>query len=108
MKAPNYLKGEARKYWYSHAKRLADAGILTDADVESFALLCMTWGMIQELQAKPGAEHYREMTQYNNLIKQYLPLAKQFGMLPRDRKASKIDAPNDPAELLAKKMNEGD
>lgn len=89
---PIPLAGEALTFWRSHYRRLKRSGILTRADVESFAVLCLTWGKIQSLAAiEPGADNYREMIQLINLVKQYQSLAKQFGLLPRERKAAKMD-----------------
>ena len=55
-------------------------------------MLCLTWGKLQDLAGvRPGADTYREMIQLMNLLKQYQALAKQFHLLPRDRKAAKAD-----------------
>jgi phage terminase small subunit len=90
---PIPLSGEALAFWARHAGRLAAAGILTDADRESFAVLCLTWAKVLTLSAfEPGAGHYREMVQLTNLLKQYQALARQFGLLPRERRAAKMDA----------------
>lgn len=99
MEPPVPLDGPARVYWDRHANRLKAAGTLTDADTESFALLCVTWGMLCRLQkVRPGAKRFRELIQFTNLQKQYQALAKQFGLLPRDRKASKMAAGPEPAK----------
>lgn len=91
MKPPIELSGEALAYWKAHSRKLKDAGILTDRDVHSFALLCRIWGMLQALDTEPGNENYRAMIQFTNLSKQYAALAKQFGLLPRDRKAANME-----------------
>lgn len=91
MKPPIELTGESLVYWKAHSKKLKDAGILTDRDVHSFALLCRIWGMMQELDAQPGSQNYRAMIQFTNLSKQYAALAKQFGLLPRERKAANME-----------------
>ena len=94
--APVKLEGEAKRYWQEHARPLTDAGILTERDVDSFALLCRVWGMLCELDSGPGADNFRTMNQFVNLSKQYQSLAKQFGLLPRERKSAKMDI--EPAE----------
>jgi len=89
---PFPLSATARDFWDRHNGRLRAAGVLTDADVESFLLLCQVWGKLQALDAvAPGPERYREMIQYTNLSKQYFTLARQFGLLPRERKAAKME-----------------
>ena len=91
---PIPLAGEALKFWRKHFRPLADRGILTEADLESFAVLCVTWSKLVALSGiEPGPEAYREMIQLTNLTKQYQALARQFGLLPRERKQAKMDAP---------------
>ncbi len=88
--SPIKLSGEAAAFWQRHHDRLVERGILTDADLDTFALLCITWEKLVGLQAVPaGPDNYREMVQFTNLNKQYQSLAKQFGLMPRDRKAGK-------------------
>jgi hypothetical protein len=66
--------------------------VLTSSDANSFTILCYTYGMIAELShIKPGADNYREMVQVGRLLKEYQSLAKQFGLLPRERKQSKMN-----------------
>lgn len=85
------LTGPAREYWDRHAPRLAAAGVLTESDRDAMTLLCQTWARVQVLdQVEPGPDNYREAIQYTNAVKQYERLAKQFGLLPRERKAAKM------------------
>lgn len=86
------LTGEAREFWNRHYWRLKRARVLTKADPDSFALLCLVWGQLYALSGiQPGADAFREMIQFTNLTKQYQALAKQFGLLPRERKAAKME-----------------
>jgi phage terminase small subunit len=89
---PSSLRGEALAFWDRHAGRLRDAGILTPADLDSFVLLCRTHALLDALHAvvEPGADAFREMIQLVNLTKQYVALARQFGLLPRERKQAKM------------------
>lgn len=89
---PIALDYESRAFWNKHYRRLKRAGVLTSADVDSFAVLCMTFGKVQQLSGiAPGAANYREMIQLTNLLKQYQALAKQFALLPRERKQAKME-----------------
>lgn len=93
MEAPLPLNKTAREFWDRHHDRLRAAGLLTDADVDSFAVLCVTWSKLAAISAsEPGAGMFREMVQLNQLLKQYHAYAREFGLLPRDRKRSKLDA----------------
>jgi hypothetical protein len=92
MEPPVPLTGHALSFWDRHAPRLEAAGILTAADAESFAVLCLTWDKLVALSAyPPGADSFREMVQLVNLKKQYHAYAKQFGLMPRERRAAKMD-----------------
>lgn len=89
---PIPLAGDARRFWEKHYRRLKRAGVLTRADVESFALLCVVWGRIQALTAIPvELESFRTPIALDRLLKQYHAYAKQFGLLPRERKAAKME-----------------
>lgn len=89
---PIPLKTDARRFWDKHYRRLKRAGVLTGADVESFALLCVVWGKIQELAAVSlDLETFRTPIQLDRLLKQYHSYAKQFGLLPRDRRQAKME-----------------
>lgn len=89
---PIPLAGEALRFWQKHYRRLKRAGVLTAADVESFALLCVVWGRIQDLQSRPWVEDdFRSPIQLDRLLKQYHAYAKQFGLLPRERKQSRME-----------------
>ncbi|MDY3558111.1 P27 family phage terminase small subunit [Gemmata sp. JC673] len=88
---PVPLTQHARAYWDRHYARLEEAGVITAADAESFALLCVVWGKIQELQALPAsAGDFRTPISLDRLLKQYHAYAKQFGLLPQARKQSKM------------------
>lgn len=99
MSPPLPLNSVARAFWDRHHDRLQAAGLLTDADVDSFAVLCVTWSKLTVVaQSEPGAEQFREMVQLNQLLKQYQAYAREFGLLPRDRKRSKLDAEAPPTK----------
>jgi len=44
LKAPAYLKGDARREWQRVAPALVVSGVLTQADVSSFAAYCTAYG----------------------------------------------------------------
>jgi phage terminase small subunit len=91
-KPPIKLDQEALKLWNRHSIRLKQAGILSDRSIESFLLLCQTWGMLQTLmEYQPGGANFREMTQLNQLHKNYQALARQFGLLPAAARAAKME-----------------
>ncbi|VTR95228.1 unnamed protein product [Gemmata massiliana] len=89
---PIPLGTHALAFWGKHYRRLKRAGVLTRADAESFALLCVVWGKIQELAAIPAMEaDFRTPIQLDRLLKQYHAYAKQFGLLPRERRQSGME-----------------
>lgn len=86
------LSEQARRYWDTHYRRLELSGTLTAADVESFALLCVVWGRIQQLEALDfDPDDFRTPIKLDRLMKQYHAFAKQFGLLPRERKQAKME-----------------
>lgn len=96
---PLPLNTAARAFWDRHHDRLRAAGIMTDADVDSFCVLCLTWSKLAALASiEAGADQFREMIQLDRLTKQYAVLAKQFGLLPRDRRMAKMDGDQAPAK----------
>ncbi len=89
---PIKLTGEAERFWQAHAPRLEAEGTLTEADHHALAICATVWQRITDLQTyEAGAENYREMVQLANLTKQYHAYAKQFGLMPRERKMAKMD-----------------
>lgn len=93
MEPPLPLNRVARAFWDRHHDRLRATGLLTDADVDTFAVLCVIYSKVAAISAfEPGADQFREMVQFNQLTKQYHTFAREFGLAPRDRKRSKLDA----------------
>ncbi|MBN9522612.1 P27 family phage terminase small subunit [bacterium] len=89
---PLKLNSVAREFWDRHYGRLRDVGLLTDADVDTFAVLCLVWSKLSALAAtEPGEEQFREMVQLDRLTKQFHSLGREFGLCPKDRKRSKLD-----------------
>lgn len=82
MNAPKYLNDEAKRFWKRHAKRLADAGMLTEADTDSFALVCELWSLIR---ATDPLQDSKMAIRYVGLLKLYNQYSRQFGLLPKDR-----------------------
>jgi len=88
---PRNLTGESLAFWQRHARPLWEASILTDRDIDSFSLLCRVTGTLNEMDISTGNDNFRVMIQFTNLLKQYQSLAKQFGLLPRERKIANMD-----------------
>lgn len=94
-----FLDPTARAFWDRHLARLTAAGLMTDADRDSFAVLCVTWSKLAMVaRSEPGPDNFREMVQLNQLLKQYQAYAREFGLMPRDRKRSKLDGEPPPAK----------
>ena len=106
MKMPSNLSNEGKKFWQRHAKNLVEENILTDRDYDSFVLLCKIHGMIQSIDGAPSESNSRIMSQFINLTKQYQSLAKQFGLLPRERKFSGFEKQEDITTAMQKLMGD--
>jgi phage terminase small subunit len=83
MTPPKTLEGEALKFWKRNAPILERAGVLTEADYDSFTLLCTCWGKLH------GGEVTDPM-RFVALAKQVQNLMKAFGLTPEARKRLKI------------------
>lgn len=88
IRMPQWLKDEAAQFWKTHAKGLVESGMLSEQDADSFALLCDIWRMIR--QCNPLTDS-KEAIRYNGLVKVYLSMSKQFGLMPKDRKKSNLE-----------------
>lgn len=89
---PLPLNETGREFWDRHHDRLKAAGLLTAADLDTFAWLCVLWSKMAALSStRPGPDEFRSMVQVNQLGKQFESYARQFGMFPKDRKRSKLD-----------------
>jgi phage terminase small subunit len=99
VEPPLPLDRVGREFWDRHYDRLKAAGLLTDADLDSFAVLCVTWSKLTLIaRSEPGADQFREMVQLNQLLKQFHTYGREFGFFPRDRKRSKLDGDAPPAK----------
>ena len=83
MKPPTTLDGEALKFWKRNAPILEKAGVLTEADHDSFHLLCTCWGKLQDKEVT-------DPMRFVALAKQIQNLMKAFGLTPEARKRLKI------------------
>jgi phage terminase small subunit len=75
------LPDEAADYWKRNAPTCEKLGTLTDADRDTFTLLCLTWARLVACEANSGSVH-----EYVCLAKQYQNLCKSFGLDPLSRK----------------------
>lgn len=88
MRVPDYLDETAKSYWRRHAPALTAAGILTERDVEAFALLCLTWSLIR--CTDPTLDS-KMAIRFIAASKQYQQLARQFSLLPVFRRKDNLD-----------------
>lgn len=104
MKPPRSLSGEARDYWKRHADRLAAAGLLTDADVDSFALLCQLWADVGRLRQLAEADP-RKNRNYLDSVKAWQSMARQFALLPLERKKHGLERKESLQDFIARVIN---
>lgn len=99
MDAPSSLTGEALAFWQRNAPRLEKDGRLTADDVDTFMMLCQTWGDFQSMAGVgTGEEFYREQIQKSRLRKEFIAIARQFGLLPAERKRMKLTGDPDESD----------
>lgn len=66
---------------------------MTDADTEAFTLLCQLWQRTQEVAADAKADPKRNRT-YLETVKAWQSLARQFALLPLERKRTGMATDN--------------
>jgi hypothetical protein len=99
-RCPTRLKGEGREFWKRHFDRaVADGRADADLDYDSFVNLCELVYILSEID--PLAEGKQAISR-NAANKLYLAYAKQFGLLPKDRKQSGVNEPSSIADALKK------
>lgn len=77
MNKPKDLDDIAGKFWTRHARRLEDAGLLTEATFDAFVLLAKTYAHLHRLD--PDADR-NGWIRYFALLKNYQLYARGFGM----------------------------
>lgn len=86
MRHPKGLADEALAYWKRNAPLCAAMGTLTDADRDTFAVLCEVYAALQQARTSNKGTF-----QVVCLVKQFTQLANAFGLTPASRKKLKID-----------------
>jgi len=94
---PEHLKNEGRRIWLEMFEQLTDAGILTDADMSAFVLLCESFDNVKRCDdelSKTG-EYYEsgkgqvlrhpQAVQRDKYVAERSALMRQFGMMPLAR-----------------------
>ena len=88
MNCPKHLTAEAKEFWTNHSKRLIRAGLLTEAEKETFALCCEVYKQLRNCDPTLDA---KSALRWQSSVKQFVVLAKQFGLLPKDRLKMKLE-----------------
>ena len=86
MRVPKELSGLAADYWKRNAGLCISMGTLTDADKDSFIVLCQTWEKLQSCVANGDPVH-----SYICLAKAFQTAVKSFGLDPLSRKKLAIE-----------------
>jgi P27 family predicted phage terminase small subunit len=129
IKKPAGLNRWARKFWEDHVHMLLNSGVLAEADMGTFLLMCQSWGAYSEAEHNithdPETRKKRTLSEYmdsrgyerrnmpelvlkKESLEQFLKIARDFGMTPSSR--NRIDlAPKgketDPVEEMFKESN---
>lgn len=78
MTPPKSLDKEARAHWRRHYTGCVDNGSLTPETVDSFALVCRLWSLIEQTDVNADS---KAAMKFASLVKHYAALAKPFGLL---------------------------
>ncbi len=86
MRIPNYLDGEAAKFWQRNAPAMIADGRLNELTRDAFILLCETWA-----DWVNGRANQLDANKVVALGKQCQNQMAAFGMTPASRKRLKLD-----------------
>jgi len=102
MRPPKWLTDVvALDYFKRHSKRLLAEGIIDEDDADTLAACADVWGQLRRVD--PDADSKNAM-RYNSLLKSWLALARQLGLLPRDRKRFNLATEADITDVLGQKL----
>ena len=93
---PDWITGEAERYWNHYAPILAACGHLDQVCESMFAVLCTTWARLVEVQAIIAREGYTIQTRNGprahplfaeemRTMRLFLSLSRAFYMTPASR-----------------------
>lgn len=118
-KPPSWLSKHAKKEWKRLAPVLVRVGLLTEADIGSFVMLCQAYGKWEEYERdiqkngstyiyinKGGGENEVERPQTklaHKAYERYKSLCTEFGVTPASRTRIEVkseEAESDPLERL--------
>lgn len=111
--APDYLGPIARAKWLELAPRLVALGLLTELDLDAFAVYCIAWQDVHEADAaiaKEGAYFTTEkgyvgvhpaVMARNRALDRLRKVGGDFGMTPASRSGVEADRPGERSELDA-------
>lgn len=92
LEPPKWLSPDAKKVWRQYAPKLQDLGLLTELDVEFFALGC-----VQLVAARAGND---------KAVQEVQRILAQFGFSPSARAKLTVSKPtDDPFEDFIKKAS---
>ena len=78
MKCPQNLSGEGRKFFLRHKQECCEQGTLTESTLDSYILLCRTWGMLSSLD--PDADERLGVMKWVALTKTFERQGLQFAI----------------------------
>ncbi|MBP3954912.1 hypothetical protein J8F10_06410 [Gemmata sp. G18] len=99
MKRP-VLSKEAAKFWDRHARRCENAGLLNEATLDAFVLLCRTYAL---LQFDPEADERTGVIKWVALCKNFERQGMAFGITAKKL----VEKPRDLAAIIREGLNAG-
>lgn len=119
IKPPTWMNKDGKKMWKRLAPTLQNLRLLTEADLESFSMLCQSWGdyveLVKEIKKngkyciyvnKGGGENEIEkpaVKLMHRAHERYKALCSEFGLTPASRtriEVKPLDKEYDPMEAL--------
>ena len=104
IRRPTWLHDEdAIQFWNENKQHLIDSDMLTEKDVPAFCQLCTVFGLMQKCDSTSNS---KEALRFNGLQKLFQSYLKEFGMLAKSRKVSKLETEVDPDALMERRIQD--
>ena len=118
LEPPDNLSDRAKDFWNRYAGPLAKQGLLTELDLATFELLCMSYSLakraeeeLAELGLEIGGKKNPALTAWHQNVEIFNRLAHKFGLNPSARQGlpkPQEQAPTGPASFFGGRKNRDD
>lgn len=96
MKKPDWLQGEAARFYQRHHKHCSETGTVNAKTADSFNLLCEIWGLLRDLDKTDPKNNGH----YIKLVKEYQAMGRQFAIMPNLSRGQQAEPQDDIDDVI--------